>query len=104
MSPRYDLEKVISAASRGDIIYAGRKVARDIANLDYTFNDVITCIKRLELKHYQKTWISEDNTALFDVYLIEYSINKNKKDTIYIKVRLLENDKIFLFLGSFHLS
>lgn len=103
MTPYYDLEKIITAASEGNIIYGGRKVSKDITNLGYTFDDVIACITKLTHSHHQKIWLSDDKLSVFDVYVIKHSSHTNKTDSIYIKLRLLENNKIHVFLGSFHL-
>ena len=51
--PHYSLEKIIAAAKAGQIIYGGRKVNRDIANLTYTENEVAGCIAQLRPEHHQ---------------------------------------------------
>jgi hypothetical protein len=60
----------------------------------------------LQSHHYQKTleFDNENVKEIFDVYIIELSMGDGKLDTIYIKLRLLENGQIYIKLGLFHLS
>ena len=53
--PYYDLDKIITAARAQQIIYGGRKVMRDIANLGYSLKEVGSCISQLEVRHFNKT-------------------------------------------------
>jgi hypothetical protein len=100
--PYYLLEKIIDAAKCKEIIYGGRKVSTDISNLCYTLDDVSDCISKLELRHFEKT--IEYPNGFFDVYQIEYiPKSKEEADNIYLKLRLLQNDKIQVSIGSFHL-
>ena len=102
--PHYDLEKIIVAAKQKNIIYGGRKINQDIANLGYTLDEVSNCIAQLRPEHHQKIWTNDDNTCIFDVYIINFSPRESQTDSIYMKLRLLENGQIQVGLGSFHLS
>ncbi|MEQ1739115.1 MAG: type II toxin-antitoxin system MqsR family toxin [Methyloglobulus sp.] len=102
--PYYSLEKIIAAANAQQIIYGGRKVNSDIANLGYTLDEVARCISQLKPEHYRKTHKFEDNSTVYDDYVIEFSPQEEKPDSIYIKLRLLENGEVQIGLGSFHLS
>ncbi len=102
--PYYDLEKIIMAAKQQNIVYGGRKVNRDIANLGYTLDEVSNCIMQLRPEHHQKIWVSDHNNHVFDVYIIDFSAKEGQTDSIYMKLRLLENGQIQIGLGSFHLS
>jgi hypothetical protein len=103
--PYYSLEKIIAAAKAGQIIYGGRNVNRDIANLGYTLNEVADCIMQLQPEHHQKIWVNDNNTIVFDVYIIEFSPRRDGQiDSIYMKLRLMDNGQINVGLGSFHLS
>jgi len=102
--PQYDLEQLVAAARARQIIYGGRKVHQDIANLGYSLNEVAICIQQLRADNFQKTWCNDDNTAIFDVYKIEFSPQDGQNDSIYMKLRLLDNGQVFVGLGSFHLA
>jgi hypothetical protein len=102
--PHYDLEKIIVAAKQRNIVYGGRKVNQDIANLGYTLDEVSDCIAQLRPEHHQKIWVSDDNSSVFDVYIIRFSPKEGQIDSIYMKLRLLKNGQIQVGLGSFHLS
>jgi hypothetical protein len=99
--PHYDLESIVAAAKSQRIIYGGRKVGNDIYNLGYTINDVAHCIEQLQPKHYQKT--EEYSNAIFDFYKTEFSPKLGQTDLIFMKLRLLTNNDIFVSIGSFHL-
>lgn len=46
----------------------------------------------------------KDKAAVFDVYAIDFLASENRQpDLIYIKLRLLENNQLWVSLGSFHL-
>lgn len=102
--PYYSLEKIIVAAKAELIIYGGRKVNSDIANLGYTLNEVARCISQLQPENYQKTLDYDDKGKVFDAYKINFSPQEEQTDSIYIKLRLLENGEVQIGLGSFHLS
>lgn len=102
--PYYSLEKIIVAAKAQQIIYGGRKVNSDIVNLGYTLDEVARCISQLQPENYQKTLEYDDNGRVFDAYKIGFSPQDGQIDSIYIKLRLLENGEIQIGLGSFHLS
>jgi hypothetical protein len=100
--PYYLLEKIVDAAKCKDIIYGGRKVSIDINNLCYTLDDVADCISKLQLQHFEKT--IQYSNVFFDIYQIEYAPkSREEADNIYLKLRLLHNDKIQVSIGSFHL-
>jgi hypothetical protein len=42
--PHYDLGQIIAAAKQKNIVYGGRKINQDIANLGYTLDEVSNCI------------------------------------------------------------
>ena len=102
--PHYDIDKIIVAAKQKNIIYGGRKINQDIANLGYTLDEVSNCIAQLRPEHHQKIWTSDDNAHIFDVYIINFSPRESQTDLIYMKLRLLANGQIQVGLGSFHLS
>lgn len=102
--PYYSLEKIIAAANAQQVIYGGRKVGIDISNLGYTIDEVARCISQLQHENYQKTLNYDDCGKVFDVYTINFSPRENQMDSIYIKLRLLENGEVQIGLGSFHLS
>ena len=100
----YDLQAVISAAKDQKIIYGGRKVSRDIANLEYTLNEVARCIQQLTPENFDKVWSDTAKSIKFDVYKIKFSPKEDVVDSIYIKLCLLDNGELFVKLGSFHLE
>ncbi len=100
----YNLQAVISAAKAHHIIYGGRKVSQDIANLGYTMNEVASCIQQLMPEHFDKVWTDTDRSIEFDVYKINFSPKEDVTDSIYIKLRLLDNGELYVGLGSFHLA
>ena len=100
----YDLQAVILAAKAQKIIYGGRKVNQDVANLEYTINEVAACIQQLMPEHFEKVWTDTARSIKFDVYKIKFSPKKDVCDSIYIKLRLLDNGELYLSLGSFHLT
>ncbi|MFO1431461.1 MAG: type II toxin-antitoxin system MqsR family toxin [Candidatus Competibacteraceae bacterium] len=100
--PAYPLDKIRAAAEAGNIVYGGRKVQRDIANLGDTKDEVIRCIVGLRGTHYQKTLTFTDKGTVFDVYSRDFEHHEHT-DRIYMKLRLLPNGQGYVSVGSFHL-
>lgn len=101
--PAYPLDDIRAAAEAGDIIYGGRKVQRDINNLGYTRDEVMSCIMGLRSNHYCGTKTFNDSATLFDVYIRDFE-HQEHTDRIYMKLRLLPKGKLYVGIGSFHLS
>ena len=100
--PFFDLDKIREAASYHRIKYKGFKVAQDIKNLGYTFEEISACIVSLTSADFHKTIEYPDQIA-HDIY-IKYFIRDEQTDRIYMKLRLRENEALHIVeIGSFHL-
>ncbi len=102
--PYYDLNIVKEAARKEKINYIGRRVYIDIANLDYDFQDVISCFCNLTESHFKKTQYY--NGIAYDEY--RYSNVRCEggefiTDDLYIKF-FIKNGFLNINLASFHLS
>lgn len=106
--PLYNLEQVKKAAQEGSIEYRGRKVQRDIDNLNYSRSDVTQCILQLSDNNFSKTITHKNDPHPDDVYHFNYirldeDGDELPPDRLYIKFRLID-DYLEIDLGSFHLS
>ena len=106
--PIYNLEQVKKAAQEGSIEYRGRKVQRDINNLNYSPSDVKQCLLQLSESNFSKTIEYENIPHPDDVYHFNYirfdeDGDELLPDHLYIKFRLID-DCLEIDLGSFHLS
>lgn len=101
--PFYDLEIVRELARQEHIQYAGRKVQRDIQNLEYEFNDVINCLCGLLISDFCHTRKYGEEHQ--DVYKISYQpVGSNQlRDDLYIKF-LIQDNQVCIKLCSFHLQ
>lgn len=84
--PHYDLDNVREAAKQGQLTYGGRAALRDISNLGFEFNDVVSCILSLTPSDFYKGYDYEG--VLYDAYRINYSnpnSDSNETDPLYIK-------------------
>lgn len=103
--PFFSLDKIREASSKQRIQYRGgdrNKVRKDIANLGYTLEDVISCIVSLTINDFKETKKYPDQT--FDDVYIKDVIREDSIDRVYMKLRLLENGQIQIVeIGSFHL-
>lgn len=99
--PIYNLDEMRQAAIKQQINYAGRKVNRDIANLGYTLQEVVSCIVSLATNDFKESVDYSEKS--YDVYIKDV-VRAEQTDTIYMKLRLQENGEIKLLeVGSFHL-
>jgi len=103
--PTYDLDEVKKAAKKEKIEYRGRNVQRDIANLEYQFEDVIACLEQLEDSDFRKTHHYQNNlTPPDDDYITTYPRPDGQGfDQLYIKLCLVDGE-LMIDLASFHLS
>jgi len=102
----YNLDSIRKAAAQKSIRY-GRKVSNDIANLDYTLEDVLDCICKLTEADFEKLFFYSDTKTILDGYRTKYQRKEQPLDELYIKLRLLDDGEIridTIYLGSFHLS
>jgi hypothetical protein len=103
---KYNLDKIREAAKKQKIEYRGGRnsnVRKTIANLGYTFTDVINCITSLSPSNFLTTYEYPDKT-FDDGYIIKLE-HEEIDDEIFMKLRLLENGDIEIVeIGSFHLT
>lgn len=100
--PVYDLQQVQETARKGSILYRGRKVQRDVANLGYAMADIRRCLLALGSHHFQRSHQYADKT--YDAYVMEFPnpLEELQVDTLYLKFCLVDKT-LFILLGSFHL-
>ena len=103
----YNLSDVRQLAKNKKIEYRGRKVQRDIANLNYEFKDVLDCLCSLTECDFKKSHYYDDPIPPDDEYICHYQrkgLNDEEEceDELYVKFCLTE-DCLMLDLGSFHL-
>ena len=100
----YDLEKVKTAAQQLNIEYRGRKVSRDVANLNYDLSDVANCLCQLTPKEFRKTHTYK-NQLPDDEYICLFKKDTSSEDPLdelYIKFCIVD-DCLVIDLASFHL-
>lgn len=100
----YKLVDVKAAAQNLEIEYRGRKVYKDIANLDYELHDVADCLCKLTPDEFRKTHYYPDR-APDDEYICKYRKGNGEDaivDELYVKFSLMEGTLV-VDLGSFHL-
>ena len=101
--PLYDLNDIKAAAENKRIEYSGRKVQRDIGNLDYVLEDVLDCLMKLDEKDFNKSGSYEDGNPGYDSYVTKYyKDGRANADIIFIKFRLIDRN-VIIDLMSFHL-
>lgn len=96
----YALERVHKLAEAGKVMYAGRKVQRDIANLNYEFEDVCRCLRSLNACHFKESLRYVDSGVCFDVYRITCRGKGDTDDPLYVKLKISQDH--IVILGSFH--
>lgn len=100
--PVYDLQQVQQAALKGSVLYRGRKVQRDVANLGYAMSDIRRCLMALTALHFQRSHHYQDK--VYDAYVIDFQnpLEETQMDSLYLKFCLVDKT-LFILLGSFHL-
>ncbi len=103
-SPIYDLEEIQNLIGIGNlnVNYIGSS-ERDATNIDYSDEDIKKCLLSLSQNHFTETkeYLHGHNTALCDVYLIDYIRSEDCIDSLYIKFKYSAS---WLTLFSFHLQ
>jgi len=102
-SPCYDLKSVFIATLNDDIILS-RKAQKDLRNLGYSRDNLISCLQSLKLSDFKHCKIYLPNPFPHDVYVTRfYRSPEDNYDDIYTKFFMTHNN-IFIELMSFHLS
>lgn len=102
-SPTYALGRIVAAARAGRVVFAGRRLQIDIAQLGYTLDDVHECLATLRPEDHRGVF--EADGVLFDVYLPGFHGPHGGIDELYVK--LTERSEATLpqvVLASFHLQ
>lgn len=102
--PVYSLDVVRGAAANDKVSYIGAKVRRDIGNLGYTFEDVVSCVMSLRSSDFVKSMAYGEGAARnlkCDVYDAQCaSAEQDESDPIYLKLFVKEGT---VYICSFHL-
>lgn len=101
--PIYDINDVHEVANKGNVNLE-RNAAKDSKNLGYTDVDVCKCMATLSQNDYFKSIVKPNSIKsgpdlVSDVYKINYKLNDEQEDALYIKFRL--SAKNHMFIGSF---
>lgn len=95
---------MLAAADSKRVFFVGRKVQRDISNLEYTFDDVCNCIAQVPNGIYLKAQdidLINGTTVRGDSYQVNYqAAERDFFDQIYLKFFMKKEN---LFLCSLHL-
>ena len=99
--PAYALARVRELAVAQAVIYRSWRVEADVANLEYSLEDVCHCIAALEERSFRHSERPVGDQFWQDVYLARWQARPEFVDDLYIKF-MLNRSVITVVLCSFH--